>query len=65
MKCHIEYKSVGTADDKTLQKTLRDAALARYAERAAQLKQQHAQVKHDHGKFAVQQQMKVHYNFSF
>jgi len=42
-----------------VQKVLRDAAVARYAERSAQLKEQQAQVKHEQGKFAVRQQMKV------
>jgi len=42
-----------------VQKALRDAAVARYGERAAQLKEQQAQLKHEQGKFAVRQQMKV------
>jgi len=54
--------SVGIADDKLQQKMLRDAAVARYAERAEQLKQQQAQVKHEEGRFAVRQQMKVNGN---
>jgi len=52
------------ADDKTVQKTLRDAAVARYAERAAQLKEQNAKVKHEQGRFAVRQQMEVHAAFT-
>ena len=56
---HIKYKSVWITDDKTVQKSLRDAAVARYGERAAELKEQQAQVKHKQGKFAVRQQMKV------
>ena len=43
-----------------MQKALRDAAVARFAERAMQLKEQKAQVKHEQGRFAVRQQMKVH-----
>ena len=42
-----------------MQKMLRDAAVARYAERSAQLKEQQAQLKHERGRFAVRQQMKV------
>ena len=42
-----------------MQKSLRDAAVARFAERAAQLKEQQTQAKHEQGKFAVRQQMKV------
>jgi len=42
---------------------LREAAVARFGERAAQLKEQHAQVKHEQGKFAVRQQMKVRATF--
>ena len=38
---------------------LREAAVARYAERSAQLKEQQSQVKHEQGRFAVRQQMKV------
>jgi len=55
----MTYKSVDITDDRAVQKTLRDAAVARYAERAAQMKEQQAQVKHEQGKFAVRQQMKV------
>ena len=52
-------KSVDIVDDKAVQKMLRDAAVARYGERSAQLKEQQSQVKHEQGKFAVRQQMKV------
>jgi len=51
------------SDDKAVQKTLRDAAAARYAERSAQQKEQQAKVKHEQGRFAVRQQMKVCRNF--
>lgn len=50
-------------DDKAVQKTLREAAVARYAERTAQLKEQQVKVKHEQGRFAVRQQMKVHAAF--
>jgi len=55
----MSHKSVDITDEKAVQKTLRDVAVARYAERAAQLKEKQAQVKHEQGKFAVRQQMKV------
>jgi dyslexia susceptibility 1 candidate gene 1 protein len=47
------------AGDKTVQKTLREAAITRYAGRAEKLKEQQSEIKHEHGKFAVRQQMKL------
>jgi len=55
----LDAKSVDDTDDKAVQKVLRDVAIARYAERSAHLKEQQAQGKHERGKFAVRQQMKV------